>query len=158
MLAYAVQSGLQPFRRGVGTGDEDLDDMRLAGAGRLAQDIAVHRNFSYIGKEQPFPLRLFPEDSNIVLTCLSVLRKEYQAGTVPAPLRDRYALEQDEFVGNLHHDAGAVASPGVGAFGSTVLQVLQHGDGIGYQLVGLVAVQVGDHSHSAGIVLVCRIV
>ena len=58
VLAYAVQSGFQSFRSGVGTGDEDLDDMRLAGAGRLAQDIAVHRNLPDFGKDKPFTLSL----------------------------------------------------------------------------------------------------
>ena len=59
---------------------------------------------------------------------------------------------------NLHHDAGTVTGLVVRAFRATVLHVLKHPQGRVYQLVRLVSMNVDNHPHSTGIVLVQRII
>ena len=85
---------------------------------------------------------------------LRIFGQEDETGTILAFLGYRDALQQDEFVGYLYHDAGAVAGLVVGSFRSTVLHVFKHPQGRIHQFVRFAAVQVDNHSHTAGIVLV----
>ena len=92
------------------------------------------------------------------LALAGVLGQEHQAGPVPAFFRYGNTLEQDEFVGNLDQDAGSVTRLSVGALGAAVAHVLEHRQGVVYQLVGLVAADVDDHTNPTGIVFRCRVV
>ena len=58
-------------------------------------------------------------------------------------------------MGDLDHDAGTVARLAVGALGTAVAHVFEHRQGIVYQLVGLVATDVYDHTYPTGIVFRC---
>ena len=54
---------------------------------------------------------------------------------------------------NLNHQAGPVAGVGIAAAGAAVLHVFEHGQRVGDGLVRFAAVEVGDETGPAGIVL-----
>ena len=56
-------------------------------------------------------------------------------------------------MGYLQHDTGTVASL-VARLGTTMLHVLQHLQGVVDQLMALPAMNVDNHSHAAGVMLV----
>ena len=82
------------------------------------------------------------------------LGQENESCSVFSLLRDRYALQEYELVGNLQHDAGAVASLVVCTFCSTVAHVLQYLQGRIHQFVGFVSVDIDYHAYSACIMFV----
>ena len=82
--------------------------------------------------------------------------QENQAGAVASLFRDGDALQQDELVRDLDHDAGPVSRLAVGTFRTTVAHIFEHRQGVVHQFVGLVATDVHDHTHPAGIVFRCR--
>ena len=88
---------------------------------------------------------------------LDSLGVPYVLCTVTVP-RDGDALQEYEFVRDLQHDSGAVARLAIRALGAAVAHVLEHGQGVVHQLVGLVAPDVDDHPDSAGIMFRCRVV
>ena len=67
------------------------------------------------------------------------------------------ALLAQKRIRDLDEDAGAVASDGIGADSTAVLQVLQNCECVLDQLVRSVAFEVGNEPHTAGIVLAARI-
>ena len=68
-------------------------------------------------------------------------------------LGNRDALQEYELMGYLNHDTGTVARLVVGALGTAVLHVLQHPQRLIHQFVALAAMDICDHSHTAGVVL-----
>ena len=57
-----------------------------------------------------------------------------------------------ELVGHLEQDAGAVAGFRVATAGAAMSQVHQNLQGLGDDLVGLAAIDVGDDAHAAAVV------
>ena len=105
-------------------------------------------------KRQAFTFDFLNHDTENPCLLLFVLREEHQSRTVFPFFRNRNALQQNEFMRNLHHDAGTVTGLVVGTLRSTVLHVFQNLQGRIDQLVRLVAVNIYNHPHSAGIMLV----
>ena len=89
------------------------------------------------------------------LAPLGVARHEQRADAVFAGRRQRDAerlgLAGEEFVRDLHQDAGAVAGARIGADRAAMLEVDQDGERIVDDLVRLAALDVGDESDAAGI-------
>ena len=61
-------------------------------------------------------------------------------------------------MGYLQHNTGAVASLVVGALGPAVTHILEHLEGVVYQVMALIAMDVDNHAHATGVVLVVRVV
>ena len=89
---------------------------------------------------------------NLVLQLL-FSRKKHQASSVTPLFGHRNALQQNKLVRNLHHNASTVTCL-VTSFGTTVLHVLQHAQGIIHQLMTFASMYVYHHTHAARIVLV----
>ena len=101
-----------------------------------------------------FPFYFFNDDAQDMFLFLRIFGQENESCTIFTFFRYRDALQQDEFVWNLYHDTCTVARLVVGAFSSAVFHVFQHPQGRIHQFVRLASVQVHNHSHAAGIVLV----
>ena len=84
---------------------------------------------------------------------LHVLGQEHQTCAVVTLLRYGDALQQNELVGNLHHNTCAVARL-VARFGTAVLHILQHLQGIVHQFVTLAPVDIHHHAHAASVVFI----
>ena len=91
-----------------------------------------------------------------------VLRHEDEADTVFAGIGQRRPglrhFLGEEGVRDLDQHAGTVAHQRVGADRTAVGQVLEHLQAVGNDLVGLLALHVGDKADTAGIVFARRIV
>ena len=85
-----------------------------------------------------------------------IFREKDQTGAIFAAFGYRNAVQQDEFVRNLGHDAGTVAVAAVGTFGSAVVHVFKHTQPRVDDLVAAVALQVDDKTDAAGVVFVFR--
>ena len=90
------------------------------------------------------------------------LRQEGDAGGIGALGRQFDALfgahRAQERVRYLEHDSRTVATVGLGAGGTAVLQVHQRGDGFVHDVAAAPAVHVHDHRDTAGVVFVCGVV
>src|SRR5262249_31953978 len=88
---------------------------------------------------------------------IGIARHEQRAHRVFAGLRQAEAqplrLLGEELVWDLHQDAGAVAGARIGADRAAMLEIAQDGERILDQLVRLAAVDIGDESDPAGILL-----
>jgi hypothetical protein len=85
---------------------------------------------------------------------LIVSGQEHHPGRIAAgggKLEAAYCAE--ERIGDLGQDAGAVTRVRVAALGAAVLQVAEHGQGLGYRVVTGLPRQVGDEADSTCIVL-----
>ena len=72
--------------------------------------------------QQQFKRSCLPDGPKVLQDALALAGfpgQEYQAGAVASLFRDGNTLQENEFVGNLDHDAGSVARLPVSAFGST---------------------------------------
>ena len=86
---------------------------------------------------------------------LPIMPEEIERMVVPF-LGNGDALQQDELVGNLDHDSGAVA---VFAYlGTAMAHVLQYAQCLIDQIVTLVAVYVHYHAHTAGVMLILALI
>ena len=97
---------------------------------------------------------LYHDVQNLILQLL-FSRKKHQAGSVTSLFGHGNALQQNKLVRNLNHYASAVTCL-VTSFGTTMLHVLQHSQGVIHQLMTLASMYVHHHSHAARIVLVGR--
>ena len=92
----------------------------------------------------------------------AVAGQEDQAGPVVTRCGQREAepaaLALEELVRHLDEDAGSVARVHLAAAGAAVQEVLQHGEGLAHDRVGLSALDVHHEADPAGVVLVRRIV
>ena len=140
-----------------GARDEDLPDLRFHLSGGLAQHLRVRGHRAHMHQLQTLALYFLYHYTKYLLLGLHVLGQEYQARAVMTLLRYRDALQQNELVGNLHHNTCAVARL-VARLGTAVLHVLQHLQGIVYQLVALASVDIHHHAHAASVVFIFRLV
>ena len=106
---------------------------------------------------QPLALDLLDHHTQDLLLCLLVLGQEHQSCTILTLLGYGNTLKQNKLMGNLHHDAGTVASL-VTRLSATVLHVFQHFKGIVHQLMAFTSVDVHHHSHTTSVVLIVRLV
>ena len=157
LLADDVERAFQVLRVS-GTGNEHLLDVRLRLAGALPQDVRVDWHGAEVHQRESFALHLFYNDAQDVFLLLGVFGQEDEPRAVFALFGYRDALQQNEFMRYLYHDAGSVAGLVVGPFGSAVLHVLQHSQGRVHQFVRFASVQVYNHAHAAGVVFVGCIV
>ena len=58
----------------------------------------------------------------------------------------------------LYENPCAVAALGIGAFGTTVLQIFQNRQSLVYDIIGFFSFHINDEANAAGIVFKCRIV
>ncbi len=91
-----------------------------------------------------------------------LLRQEHHADAVLADRRQRQSLRAahaaQKAVGKLDQNARAVALQRIGAGGATVREVLEDRKRLRDDRVALLALDVGDESQAAGVVLIRRIV
>ena len=148
-----------PTREGLGGGSfyEYLLDVRLHLPCTNAQHFGAGGDAAQVHQLQSFALYLLYHHREDFLLHFFVFWQEHKPRSVPAFLGHRNALQQNEFVRNLHHDAGTVARL-VARLGTAMLHVLQHLQRIIDQLVALAAMNVDHHSHATSIVLVTALI
>ena len=103
---------------------------------------------------QSILFNLFDNDAQDDSLVFSVFGKEKQAGAVFPFFGNRNALQQNEFMRYLQHDAGAVSGFIVGTFRSTMAHVFQYFQCRFYQFVRFPSLDIDQHAHSAGIVFI----
>ena len=108
-------------------GHEQLLDVGLHRAGALAQAVGVRRHRPQVHQRQSLALYLLDDDGQDVLLPRGILRQEHESRAIVPLFGNGNALQQDELVRNLQHDARTVARLPVGALGPAVAHVLQHG-------------------------------
>ena len=136
----------------------DLGAERLALGGFLTQAGRVYRNRPDVAQPAGFPFHLGTHGLQDVFALGGILGEEDQAGAVSSLFRNGNSLQENEFMGNLDHDSGAVARFSIRPFCPTVAHVFEHRQGVVDQLVRLVAPDIHDHTNPTGIVFRCRIV
>ncbi|OAV75551.1 hypothetical protein Barb7_00823 [Bacteroidales bacterium Barb7] len=109
-------------------------------------------------QRQPFLLNLFYHDAENGGLLFLFLRQENEASAVLPLFRHGDALQEDKLVWDLHHDAGTVARLVIRTFRPSVTHVFQHFECRFYYLVGLFPAYVYNHTHTAGVLLVGRVV
>ena len=164
-LAYAVLDSLSYYIEfAVGgfalrkSGDEDLLDVRLAGKCGFSQNLGAGGHVAQVHQVQPLLFYLFDEDAQDGGLVFPVFGKEQQSGAVFPFFGNGDALQQDEFMRYLQHDAGAVSGLVVRAFSAAMAHVLQYLQRRFHQFVRLPSPDVDQHADSAGIVFVRRVV
>ena len=157
VLAQEVQLDLQVVLT-FPAGDEYLADVRFGSAGRLAEDVGIHRHFPHVHQGQAQLLALVLPQAEYLLLLLAVFGQKDQAGTVAAFFRNGNALQQYEFVRDLEQDPGSVAGLVVSSFGAAVAHVFQHGKSGFDDVVALLPVNVYQHADPACIAFIGRIV
>ena len=138
------------------TSDENLLDVGFGGKRPFAQALRPRRNGTQVHQLQPFALYLFYNDAQDILLPLLILGEEYQTGGIFAFFRHGDARKQNEFVGNLQHDAGAIAV--LTNFCAAVTHVLQNLKCIVYKLMGFSTVDVDYHPDSAAVMFPAAVV
>ena len=63
-------------------------------------------------------------------------------------------MEENKFVGDLQHDARAVAGLAVCTFGTAVFHIFQHLERAVYEFVAFVAMDIDNHAHAARVVFI----
>ncbi len=106
---------------------------------------------------QSFALYLLCHHRENLLLSLLIFGQEDKSCAIPALFGHRDALQQDEFMRNLQHDACSVACL-ITRLGTSVFHVLQHFQCVVNKFVALASVNVYHHAHAAGIVLVCFLI
>ena len=137
--------------------DEDLAVHGLHGAHHVGEAAVVDRHRAPAEELQA----LLPDDAHphalAVRSQPLVLRQEQMPDGVVAGLRqidaEARALLLQELVRDLDQNARTVAGDGVGADRAAVLEVLEDGERILDQLVGLAPFEVGDEADAAGVIL-----
>ena len=140
------------------TGDEDLLDVGFVGKCGFTQYLRTGRNIAQVHQRQPFFLYFFNDDAQDGCPVFFIFRKKKQSRSILPFFRNRDALQQDELVRYLQHDACTVSGLVVGTFRSAVTHILQNFQCGFNQFVGFTAMNVYQHPHTASIVLVGGIV
>ena len=154
-FAYEVEDALEDRHLVVGDAcDEHLFDGGLIAQCGLSQTLWVGRHVAQMHELQSLALYLLDHDGEDVLLFLFVFRQEDEACAIFAFLGDRNTLKKNKLVRNLEHDTGTVARLVVGTLSATMAHVLEYLQGIVYQLMALVAVDVNHHSYATRIVLI----
>ena len=172
----AGEGGIDPGRAHLADDVELALELVLAGEGRAATDqhLAVEglgdgdvgvlgqpgivgRHVAPADDELAFVLDDLVDDAFHLGAELGVLRHEDEADGVFALGRQAEAqpvgLLAEEGVGNLHHDAGAVAHQRVSAHGTAVLEVVEDGEAVLDDLAAGPVLEINDEANAAGIVL-----
>ena len=105
-------------------------------------------------QREPLSFCLFHDDAQNRLLPFGVFGQEDESGTIASLFGNGDSLQEDEFVGNLKHDARSVTGFLVGTFRSAVLHVFQHLERVVHQFVAFASVNVDNHAYTAGIVFV----
>ena len=108
------------------SGDENLLDVRFVGKSRFSQYFGASGHVAQMHQGQSILFNLFDNDAQDDSLVFSVFGKEKQAGAVFSFLGNGNALQQNEFVRYLQHDAGTVSGFVVRPFRSTVAHVFQY--------------------------------
>ena len=132
--------------------------MWLGGASCLTQDVAVHGHVTHMGELEPHPGHLLANDVQVFLAERIVLGEEYKPSSVTKPFGYRNALQQNELMRYLHHDAGSVAGSTIGTLRATVLHILKQGERTIDKLVCLSPTETHHQAYSAGIMLVFGVI
>jgi len=103
-----------------------LLDVRFVGKSRFSQYFGASGHVAQMHQGQSLLFNLFDNDAQDDSLVFSVFGKEKQAGAVFSLLGNGNALQQNEFVRYLQHDAGAVSGFVVRPFRSTVAHVFQY--------------------------------
>ena len=106
--------------------DENLLDVWFGCQCRFAQYLGTGRHIAQVHQGESLFFNLFIDDTQNGGLVFFILGQEEQTGTVASLLWNGNALQQDEFMRNLQHDAGTVTGLVVGSFGTSVAHVLQH--------------------------------
>ena len=156
-LAQNVELALELF---LGAGDAAAADehLHVRGFGRLHGDAErgiVGRHAAPAEQLHAFGGNLIGDDALNDGAPGIVARHEQRANGVVAGLRQGEAeflgFTNEEIVRDLNQDACAVAGARVGANGATVFEIAQNVDRVGDDLVGLLALDIGDEADAAGI-------
>ena len=147
---------------GHGPADDHLLDHRLAGDGGGSQGRVVGGHLAPAQQVEPQLVQGPPEDVLGAHVGLRVPGEEALADGVVAGLRQRdpepRALPEEERVGHLGQDAGAVSGLLLRPPGAAVVEVDEDLDALLDDLVGPDVVEIGDEADAAGVVLEAGIV
>ena len=136
------------------SGDEELFDVRFALSCLSAEDVRIDGHGSEVHQRESLSFCLFHDDAQNRLLPFGVFGQEDESGTIASLFGNGDSLQEDEFVGNLKHDARSVTGFLVGTFRSAVLHVFQHLERVVHQFVAFASVNVDNHAYTAGIVFV----
>jgi hypothetical protein len=132
----------------IGAGDEDLFHFRFYGEGRGADPIGIGGYFAVAEDLQAQFFGGAGEDVAAFFLETDLPGEEEHADAVFAIGGEMDtqadAFVEEKFVRYLDHDAGAVAGIGFATAGSAMFHVLQDGECVGDDLVGFVALDIGD--------------
>ncbi len=163
-LAQDVELALE-LLVGLGNAVAADEDLHVSGFGRLdrgAERRIVGRHVAPAEQHHAFAPDLLGDDALDHLPPCRILWHEQRADGVFAGggqlEADLGGLAREEGVGDLHQDAGAVAEARIGADGAAMLEIAEHAQRVGDDLMRLPALDVGDEADAAGILFQRRIV
>ena len=142
--------------------EEKLTDKRLDRLRRVAKEKIVGGHAAPAQHLLPFGFSNVDEDPLACVSLFPIGRQKNHADlvlTLPWQLDvDARACLTQEFVGNLHEDAGTIARVLFAAAGTTVIEIDQHVQRLSHDLVGLGPLDVNDKPDPTRIVFVFGIV
>ena len=142
--------------------DDRLADHRHRCDHRLAQPVKGHRHIA--PTDQPLPLLggEFLELFDNEIARRLILREETHGNGIIARLRQIEVLlvspAADQRVRDLQQNSGAVAQQRIGAHSAAMIEIGENLECLRDDRVRLPALDVGQEPHTAGIVLVARII
>ena len=120
----------------------------------VEQGLQILRNLTHRGAVGADPLA--GDGAGILIQIPHAFFREEMANGVVPTLRqldaESGAFLAQELIGNLDENAGAIAGDRIGADRAAMLEILQDGQCIADQLIGLPRFQVGDEADPAGVV------
>ncbi len=142
--------------------DEELTHHRHRGDDCLAQSVERGRHVAPADDGLAFLAREFLQCGDDDLAAGFVLRQEAHRDGVIAGSGKRQALAIGPFaqqrVGHLNQDASAIAHQRIGADRATVIEIFQDFQCLSDNRVAFLTLDMGDKAHTAGIMLVTRVV
>ena len=156
-LADDVEQLFEPLAV-VAPHDEKLPDDGLRRRGVGAEDRTVNGNVARRRQTKPLLLDDLRHQLHEKLLVGAVARQEDHADAVTPFLGHGNAVQQNEFMGNLHQNTRAVAGLVVRAFGSAVRHMLEDAQPLFDDRMVFVSVDVDDESDAAGVMLAFRAV
>ena len=101
-------------------------DVGFVGKRGFTQYFGAGRHIAQVHQRQSFFLYFFNDDAQDSCPVFLIFRKKKQSCSVFPFFGNGDALQQDELVRYLQHDAGAVSGLVVGAFRSAMTHILQY--------------------------------
>jgi hypothetical protein len=142
--------------------DKNLSDHGLAVPSRLTEVYIVRRDAPPSEKALPFVLDHLLESPFLRVPLVPVGREKHHADPVFARPRkidaNAFARTLEETVRDLHQNPGAVPRLRFTPAGSSMVEITQHLERLGDDLVGFLALDVDDEPDATRIVLVLRVV